>query len=113
MSINYITASEFLTTANRDQAIDIRSADEYKQGHVSGVKNLPIEQVNLDNINNELTSLNIDSNQPVYLLCLRGIRAQKAAELLQTSSTTHQWVVVETGSQGCAECGEALQTINS
>jgi rhodanese-related sulfurtransferase len=56
------------------QIVDVRSADEFKSGHVAGSKNLP-----LDRFDNDLGQLKLDINKPLILICLSGQRANTAA----------------------------------
>lgn len=60
------------------QLVDVRTPDEYKDGHLKGSK--------LMDWNNQQAFLNgtkgLDKSKPVYVYCLAGVRSLKAAEWL-------------------------------
>ncbi len=60
------------------QLIDVRTAMEYKQGHISNARNLDFFQQATFKDSVE----KLDKNKPVYLYCRSGNRSQKAAHLL-------------------------------
>lgn len=59
--------------------VDVRSASEYKAGHIPGSKNFP-----LDTIRTKLTELK-KSNKPVITVCRSGARSGMAKEILKSS----------------------------
>lgn len=62
--------------------IDVRTAEEFGQGHIPGAVNIPIE---------ELTqrSAEIPPNVPTLLVCRTGRRAEAAYLMLQKSGRQH------------------------
>lgn len=58
------------------QLVDVRTPDEYKNGHIDHAKN--IDYMN-DNFKNEIKKL--DKTKPVYVYCQAGGRSAKAASL--------------------------------
>ncbi len=58
--------------------VDVRTADEYRQGHVSGSINIP-----LDTLRNEMR--NLDKRQPIVTCCRSGMRSASAAALLTSN----------------------------
>ena len=62
--------------------IDVRTEAEYKESHVPGAKNIPV-QVLADN-------LNAIPEGPVLLICRSGRRAQRAYELIHEIRPTQQ-----------------------
>lgn len=54
--------------------LDVRSEQEYAQGHLEGSVNLPI---------NRLPTITIDKNVPIFLYCLSGARARRAEAFLK------------------------------
>lgn len=62
--------------AENVQFIDVRTPEEYANGHAPKALNLP-----LDNLESDLTKL--DKSKPVYVICQTGRRSQKGAEILQ------------------------------
>lgn len=59
------------------QLLDVRTADEYKQGHIPGAENVDL---NSNEFLNRLRSL--DSNKPVAVYCRSGARSKAAATKL-------------------------------
>jgi phage shock protein E len=58
--------------------IDVRSAEEYASDHVPEALNIPYEQVA-----EQISSLGLALDQPIYLYCGSGRRAGIALETLQ------------------------------
>lgn len=61
--------------------IDVRQPDEYDQGHIAGVRNIPIET--LTKYTNELSAMDT-----IFIHCLHGIRGTRAMELLSAEGVT-------------------------
>jgi phage shock protein E len=59
--------------------VDVRSASEYKAGHISGSKNFP-----LDNIRTKVTELK-KINKPVITVCRSGARSGMAKGILKSA----------------------------
>jgi len=69
-------------TARRGEAqlVDVRSASEYAVGHVPGVINIPMEQI-------EARLDDLSPDRPIVLICQSGARARLAAALLEPRRT--------------------------
>lgn len=77
-----ISSTDFAAlVANGAQIIDVRSKDEFKQGHIKGAKNisLPVLQGTLGKI---------DKSKPVITCCASGVRSAKARTILQGNGFT-------------------------
>ena len=59
--------------------VDVRSASEYKAGHIPGSKNFP-----LDTIRTKVAELK-KTNKPVIIVCRSGARSGMAKGILQSS----------------------------
>jgi rhodanese-related sulfurtransferase len=59
--------------------VDVRSAGEYKAGHIPGSKNFP-----LDNIRSKVADLK-KLNKPVITVCRSGARSGMAKEILKSA----------------------------
>jgi rhodanese-related sulfurtransferase len=57
------------------QVVDVRSAGEFRSGHVAGASNIPLEEL-------ESRLDDLDWNGPVLLVCQAGLRAEIAAGCL-------------------------------
>ena len=57
--------------------LDVRTPDEYRQGHIPGSKNIPLQSIDkvADMIDNKAT--------PIFVHCLSGARSRQAAAVLQ------------------------------
>ena len=73
-SVNY---KELVT--NGSIIIDVRSASEYKAGHIPGSKNYP-----LDNIRSKVAELK-KLNKPVITVCRSGARSGMAKGILKSA----------------------------
>jgi len=60
------------------QFVDVRTVDEYKQHHLKGFQNLPLDQ-----LSKRKESLKKD--QPVIVMCASGSRSGKACKMLASS----------------------------
>lgn len=65
---------------NRCTIIDVRTQDEYGEGHLQGA-------VNLNLLNGELVAeiRNLEKDVPCVVYCRRGTRGRKAMDLLQSA----------------------------
>lgn len=68
-------AKQAVEKAN-EQFIDVRTVEEYKNGHAAKAVNMP-----LGGLEKELAKL--DKNKPVYVICQTGRRSQKGAEIME------------------------------
>ncbi len=64
--------------------IDVRTPDEYAQGHVEQARSIP-----LDGIEVGVAGLALPKDAPIYLYCARGGRAEAARQRLQTQGYTN------------------------
>ena len=57
--------------------LGVRTPDEYRQGHIPGSKNVPLQSIDkvADMIDNKAT--------PIFVHCLSGARSRQAAAVLQ------------------------------
>lgn len=65
--------------ANGGQLIDVRTAAEYAEGHITDAINLPLQDIQ----NGTLPTAAKD--KPIYVYCRSGNRSSQAAELLKTA----------------------------
>lgn len=78
--------------------IDVRSPAEYRSVRVQGAVNLPLNEITCEAVKKLIGD---KQNTPVILLCAKGGRARKAAEILQVGS--FNLLVVEGGTNACVE----------
>lgn len=65
--------------------LDVRTADEYKDGHIPGAVNLANEDIN----ENTVKSVLPQKEQRIYVYCRSGRRSQQAAEKLVAMKYTN------------------------
>ncbi len=58
--------------------IDVREEDEYKSGHIPGSINIPGSNIE------KAKSMVPNKDTPIFVYCLSGMRAQKAANALES-----------------------------
>ena len=63
--------------------LDVRSPQEYREGHIPGSKNVPLQQ--LDKVE-EVTE---DKDSILYVYCHSGARSRQAVSLLQAMGYTN------------------------
>ena len=64
--------------ADGAQIIDVRSKAEYKQGHISKSKNIPLDRLSA-------ALRNMDKEKPVITCCRSGARSERAKNILRAS----------------------------
>ncbi|MBP9838505.1 MAG: rhodanese-like domain-containing protein [Proteobacteria bacterium] len=79
-----ISAEEFKEIYDKNEVlnlIDVRSIEEYKEVHVTGAVNIPL---------NEFSSSKLDNKKDtIYLICRSGGRSRQAQEKLSTEGVTN------------------------
>lgn len=58
--------------------VDVRTPEEFQAGHVSGAKNIPVDEVSA-------RLAEIPKDKPVVVYCLSGARSAAAARMLKSS----------------------------
>ena len=63
----------------RDESVtllDVRTVDEYSEGHIDGFKNIPV-----DELRERLKE--VEKDKPVYVICQSGLRSYIASRILE------------------------------
>ena len=63
--------------------LDVRTPQEYREGHIPGSKNVPLQQ--LDKISSVIDNKNV----PMFVYCYSGGRSRQAASMLQHMGYTN------------------------
>lgn len=63
--------------------LDVRTADEYRQGHIEGSLNIPLQSI--QTVKNRIPAL----DKPIYIHCLSGSRSAQAASELKSMGYTN------------------------
>ncbi|PRP68253.1 rhodanese-like domain-containing protein [Nonlabens agnitus] len=79
-NLSILSASEFKEAITNEnvQLVDVRTANEFKEGAIENALNIDFFQQEI--FNEEFSKL--DKNRPVYLYCRSGNRSQQAARKL-------------------------------
>lgn len=70
--------------------IDVRSRQEYKEGHIDGAINIPLYE-----IKSVVPTQIINKNQPIIVYCSGGVRSRKAQIILISMGYTNVYNVTE------------------
>ena len=63
--------------------LDVRTLDEYRQGHIPGSKNVPLQSLD------KVTSFVNNQDTPVFVYCHSGARSSQAVSALQRMGYTN------------------------
>ena len=80
-------ASELLQRQHAGQAptlFDVRSADEYREGHIAGALNIPVEALSA-----RAGALGVPHDREIVVYCVSGKRAARAQETLTSLGYAH------------------------
>lgn len=64
--------------------LDVRHADEYRDGHIAGALNIPVEQ-----LGSRAGVLGVPRDREIVVYCVSGRRAARAQETLQSLGYSH------------------------
>ena len=89
-AVRRVSVTELGRLQARENAvvIDVSTASEFADGHISQAVNLPLETLN-DNLN----KLNKYQQRPLILTCATGSRCNKAAALLRRTETGQKYIL--------------------
>lgn len=91
--------SEAFSSGNKIELIDVRSPGEFQSVHVRGAKNIPLDELNADQLKTQLNGY----SGSVYVVCQSGGRSKKACEKLADSGL--KIVNVDGGTAACVAAG--------
>ena len=72
--------------------VDVRSVGEFKKEHVKGAKLLSLTELNALKLQNELGEV-AGIDEPLYLMCTAGLRAEQAAKQLHAQGLNKLFIV--------------------
>ena len=82
-----LDASQLLQRQQAGQApvlVDVRGADEYRDGHIAGALNIPVDQ-----LASRAGVLGVPRDSEIVVYCVSGKRAARAQETLTSMGYTH------------------------
>ena len=71
------------STTDSAVLLDVRTPDEYRQGHIPGSKNVPLQSID------KVTGMINNKDTPIFVHCLSGARSRQAAAVLQQLGYTN------------------------
>ena len=63
--------------------LDVRTPDEYRQGHIPGSKNVPLQSIS------KVAGMIDNKSTPIFVHCLSGARSRQAAAILKQMGYTN------------------------
>lgn len=63
--------------------LDVRTPDEYRQGHIPGSKNVPLQSIS------KVAGVIDNKSTPIFVNCLSGARSRQAAAILKQMGYTN------------------------
>ena len=63
--------------------IDVRTPEEYREGHIPESMNIPLQSIN------KVTRIIDDKSTPIFVLCLSGARSRQATNILKQLGYTN------------------------
>ena len=63
--------------------VDVRSPQEYREGHIPGSKNVPLQQLD------KISSVTDNKDVPMFVYCYSGGRSRQATAMLQHMGYTN------------------------
>ena len=63
--------------------LDVRTPDEYRQGHIPGSKNVPLQSIS------KVAGMIDNKSTPIFIYCLSGARSRQAAAILKQMGYTN------------------------
>ena len=78
--ISQAELTQRIKTKHEQLILDVRSPEEYKEGHIPGAINIPY-----DRLDSRLAEIGLHKNKDVVLYCKSGRRSAIAANILQSA----------------------------
>lgn len=96
------------TNGKEINLIDVRTPDEYRTGHALGAKLVPLDELDPEVLTSELQQSGVGHEEPLYITCQAGFRAQQAAERL-LSAGYRRLVLIEGGTEAWKKAGLPME----
>ncbi|MGB5496825.1 MAG: rhodanese-like domain-containing protein [Sedimenticolaceae bacterium] len=84
--------------------LDVRSAAEYRAGHIPGANLAPLDELEVSSAPGVASGAGLRPDNPLYLTCQAGMRAEKAAQVLRDAGVEHL-VLVQGGTEAWQKAG--------
>lgn len=110
-----ISPSELTGRLDSDSAvtvIDVRSPAEFQAGHIPGARLLPVEELDATKLADVVDLTEFRADNPLYLTCHAGKRAEQAAQVLHDSGMQHI-TLVQGGTEAWQKAGLPVNKCDS
>jgi len=84
--------------------LDVRSPGEYRAGHIPGARLAPLDELNSGKLSDVVDGAGLRADNPLYLTCHAGMRAEQAAQILREAGLDHL-VLVQGGTEAWEKAG--------
>ena len=104
MAVTKISAEELAQRLSAEQTleiIDVRTPVEFREVHVAGAKNVPLDRIDPHAVQRER---NGTSEQPLYLICRSGARGEQACNRFVEAGFTNV-INIDGGTLACEASG--------
>ena len=71
------------STTDSAVLLDVRTPDEYRQGHIPGSKNVPLQSIS------KVAGMIDNNSTPIFVHCLSGARSSQATDILKQMGYTN------------------------
>jgi rhodanese-related sulfurtransferase len=92
--------------------LDVRSPAEYQAGHIPGARLLPVDELDGSQLTNVVDPAEFRADNPLYLTCHAGKRAEKAAQVLRDAGVEHL-SLVQGGTEAWQKAGLPVNKCDS
>ena len=102
--ISPIELTQRLENDPKATVLDVRSPAEYHAGHIPGARLLPVDELNASNLADIVDGADLRADNPLYVTCHAGKRAEKAANVLREAGLEHL-ALVQGGTEAWQKAG--------
>lgn len=87
--VSPMALSHRLKSDSQVALLDVRSPAEYRSGHIPGAQLAPLDELKGSNASDMANGAGLRADNPIYLTCQAGVRAEQAAQVLHEAGLTH------------------------
>ncbi len=92
--------------------LDVRSPAEYRSAHIPGARLAPLDELETQDIAELTDGSGRRAENPLYLTCQAGVRAEQAAQVLRKAGLEHL-VLVQGGTESWQKAGLPVKRCSS
>ena len=107
--VSPMALSHRLRGDSRVTLLDVRSPAEYRSGHIPGALLAPLDELKGADLANVTEGAGLRADNPLYLTCQAGLRAEQAAQVLREAGLT-QLALVRGGTEAWKKAGLPLKS---